>query len=179
MYLQALFVWFLSHPGDGCSQIFQWQIAWSLYLAPFQTWVSYCTPRKVALYNSEHLQGRIQHTEIGNIQLLTLKLSYSVTASLSIAGLFTSRHSFGICHYRVVFTDYSKVVPIAWNFRGCLLPSAGYDAAKDHGKAYSSIPWDPGGALWWRLESKPHFKGGGMLATFPVISMGWTVDCFY
>jgi hypothetical protein len=122
MYLQALFVWFLSHPGDGCSQIFQWQIAWSLYLAPLQTWVSYCTPRKVALYNSEHLQGRIQHTEIGNIQLLTLKLSYSVTASLSIVGLFTSRHSFGICQGD--FTIYHSLLrsfPICHILLGYLL----------------------------------------------------------
>jgi hypothetical protein len=58
---------------------------------------------------------------------------------------------------------------------GCLLLSTGYE----HRRASSSIQWDPGGAAWWRLEGKPAFKEGGMLATIPNITMGWTMGCSY
>jgi len=151
-------VWLLSYPRDitqCCSQILQWKIARPLYPTPALPWFSNSTPRKVALYNSEHLQGPIQQPKIGNTQLLTVNLNCSVTASyVCISGLFTWGHSCGIFHCRTIFTEYSKVVPIAWDFKCCLLSSAEYDAMKDHGKASSSIPWDPGGAAGWRLEGK-------------------------
>jgi hypothetical protein len=41
------------------------------------------------------------------------------------------------------------------------------------------VPWDPGGSTWSRLEGKPDFKDGGMLATpFPIIAMAgpWAVS---
>jgi hypothetical protein len=62
-------------------QLLQWQIAWPLDHAPFQRWFWYCTPDKVILYNSEHLQGHIQQPKNGDCQLLTVQLSYSTTAS--------------------------------------------------------------------------------------------------
>jgi hypothetical protein len=63
------------------------------------------------------------------------------------------------------------VVPIGWDFNGCLLSITGYDAVEDHDRASWSIPWDPSGAAWWRLEGKPPFKEEGMLAT--LLSSPW------
>jgi hypothetical protein len=149
-------------------QVLQWQIAWSLYCAPFQPWFSYCSPGKVIMYTGEQLQGHNQQPKIGNSQLLTVQCSYSITASVCIVALFICGYSFGSCHHKAIPTADNKLVSIALDFRGPLLPSSGYGAAIDHGKSSSSIPWDPGGVAWWRLEGKPPFEDGGMLiATLP------------
>jgi hypothetical protein len=144
---------------------FRWIIAWSLCPTPLQSWLAYCTPSKVSLYYSEHLQGHNQRTEVGNIQLLIVKISYSVTASSYVctARLFAWAQSLKICHY---------AMHIAWDFRGGLLFSLGCDAATDHVKFFLSIPWDPGGAVWWWLEGKPPFKEGGMLAPASTTTVG-------
>uniref|UniRef100_A0A8R7K3C4 Uncharacterized protein n=1 Tax=Triticum urartu TaxID=4572 RepID=A0A8R7K3C4_TRIUA len=41
------------------------------------------------------------------------------------------------------------------------------------------VTWDPGGSTWHRLEVKPDFKEGGMLATAPTLVMGWTIGRAY
>jgi hypothetical protein len=143
-----------------------------------QTWFLYCTPGKPARDTSEPLQDTIQQIDIEKFQLLTVKLGYSVTASyVCIPGLVAWAHSSGICHCRTILTDYNKVLHVAWDFRGRLFLSVGCGAATDHGKASSSIPWDPGGAVWWRLEDKPPFKEGGMLTPTSTTTVGPNHQC--
>ncbi|KAF7089969.1 hypothetical protein CFC21_092810 [Triticum aestivum] len=40
-------------------------------------------------------------------------------------------------------------------------------------------PWDLGGSTWHRLEVKPNFKEGGMLATNRTLFTGWAIGCAY
>jgi hypothetical protein len=168
-------LWLLTHPGyitQSCSPILQWQIAWSLFPTPLLPWFSSCTPGKIVLYNSKYVPKDIQQPEIEEIQLLTVKLCYSVAVSdVCIPRVFSWGHSYRICPCKAMFTACSKVVPIGWDFNGCLLSITGYDAVEDHDRASWSIPWDPGGAAWWRLEGKPPFKEEGMLAT--LLSSPW------
>jgi hypothetical protein len=121
------------------------------------------------MYTGEQLQGHNQQPENGNSQLLTVQCSYFITpSSVCIVTLFIYEYSFGSCHHNAIPTADNKLVSIAWDFRGPLLPSSGYGASIDHGESSSSIPWDPGGVAWWRLEGKLPFKDGGMLtATLP------------
>jgi hypothetical protein len=112
------------------------------------------------------LQGNNPQPEIVSLQLLTVKFSYSAAiSSVCTAGLFASAYSFGICPCTIILTDYNMVLHLALDFRGHLLLCIGCGAATDHGKASLNIPWDPGGGAWWRLEGKPPFKDGGMLAS--------------
>jgi hypothetical protein len=41
------------------------------------------------------------------------------------------------------------------------------------------VPWDPGDSTWHRLEVKPKFKEGGMLATYPTATTGLGLGCYY
>jgi hypothetical protein len=41
------------------------------------------------------------------------------------------------------------------------------------------VPWDPGGSTWHRLEVKPEFKEGGMLAISPIAPTMLGLGCHY